>query len=362
SWGNLRQGPFAPEDSELRRASPVPSYHYLESNVVSVNKASHNGAPTTTRASLPESNLPVNPFLIPATLAVTTLAKSGSRFYELLEVEAEALVDTAPITAPNLHRAEVQELPSTQATNVSAHVTSTTQRSSTAIAAYQPAEGQHFRATKVSAKLEKRQVEGQNKWWEMGGNLHDTKRHLRREAVDLGDPNTAYRNAQQIAHQSHALKRGRANKRRDRPQERHSPKVLRGPTPSAEDQPIVSRDSTERGPGPIGASLSNFHKRDSKFIETFEAPHQPVGRFDDEGNSTRRSAARRPASTTRHPLGSLDINVELGGGSQELHQADAVQDSEDGGSPLDDNAEPDSSWWLGKRIFFWSQSTGPDQL
>ncbi|KAG8894712.1 hypothetical protein FRC00_008550, partial [Tulasnella sp. 408] len=157
----------------------------------------------------------------------------------------------------------------------------------------------------------------------MGGNLRDTKRHLRREAVDFGNPNAAYCNAQQIAHQTHALKRGRVNKRRDRPPKHHSPKDLHEPTPSAEDPPIISQDSTERVPSSIGTGLYNFHKHGSKFIEMFEGPHQPVGRFNDEGNSTRDSVARRPASTTRHHLGSLDINVVLGGGAQGLHEADA---------------------------------------
>ncbi|KAG8921223.1 hypothetical protein FRC00_008961, partial [Tulasnella sp. 408] len=287
--------------------------------------------------ALPESNLrgPVNPPLIPVALAATTLAKSGSRFYELLEVEAEALVDTAPITVPNLHHAEVQEPRSTQATNVSAHVTSTTHRSSIAVAAHHPAEGLCVQATKVNPKLEKRRLEGRNKWWETGGNLRDVTRHLRREAMDFGNPNGTYCNAQQIAHQNHALKRGRENKRRDRPQKYHSPKDLHEPAPSAEDRNIISRDSTERGPASIGASLSNFHKHGSKFVEMFEAPDQPVGRFNDEGNSTRGSAARRPVSTTRHHLGSLDFNVVLGGGAQGLHEADAVEDTEDGDSSLE---------------------------
>ncbi|KAG8914381.1 hypothetical protein FRC00_014060, partial [Tulasnella sp. 408] len=297
-------------------------------------------------------------------LAATTLAKSGSRFYELLEVDAEALVDTEPITGPDLHRAEVQELRSTQATNLSAHVTPT-HRSSIAVAAHHPAEGLCAQATKVNPKLERRRLEGRNKWWETGGNLRDVKRDLRREAVDFGNPNGTSCNAQQISHQSHGLKRGRANQRRDRPEKYHSPKDLHEPTSSAEDPPTISRDSTERGSASIGASLSNFHKHGSKFIEMFEAPDQPVGRFNDEGNSTRGSAARRPVSTTRHHLGSLDINVALGGGAQGLHEADAVEDSEDGDGSLDDNVEqasaPDRSSWFGQSVFFPSQSPGPDQ-
>ncbi|KAG8898113.1 hypothetical protein FRC00_003288, partial [Tulasnella sp. 408] len=296
----------------------------------------------TTRGALPESNLPINPFLIPAAPAVTIVAQSSSHFYELFswsEEEAEALVDTARIAVLNVHRAEAQDLRSRQATNVTPHATSTTQRSSSAVAAHQPAEAQPVQATKVNAKTERQRVESRTKWREMGGNLGDTKRHLRREAVDVGNPNGPYCNTQQIAHQTHTLKRGRANKRRDRPQKHHSPKDLHEPTPSAEDQPIMSRGSTERRPSSIGTSLPNFHKHGTKFIKMFETPHQPVGRLNHEGNYTRDSAAGRPVSTTRHPLGSLDINFELGGGAQELHQAEAVEDSEDGDGSLDDNAE-----------------------
>lgn len=266
------------------------------------------------------------------------------------------------MVAPNIHRAKPQELLSQQATSVIPQASSVTQRYHTAVLAHQRAEEQHVAAIKVRAKADKQRIEGRNKWWELGGNLRDTKRHFRREAADYGNPNGSYCNVGQIADGVHALKRGRANKRREQPPKHHSSKHPQASTTAIENEPIFSGDATDRAPASIGASPPKFHEHQSKFIEMFEAPYQPVGRLKNHVSSTRNSATCHPLSTTLRPLRSFDINVVLSGGAQKLHQADAVEDLEDGNNSLDDNAEqvraPDSSLWFGERTFFPSQSPG----
>ncbi|KAG9042658.1 hypothetical protein FS837_010585 [Tulasnella sp. UAMH 9824] len=358
-WGNIGRSPFRPQNREIRRAVPIPAHRYFEANAALTNTSDLNGALTTTQARDPEWELPVNPFPIPVALAaraVKTLAKTSSRFYEHFpssEVEAEALEDMARITALDVHRASVEELRPRQATYVSAHVTSTTERNCTAVAAHHPTEEQRAAGIEVRAKTEKQRIGGRTKWWEMGGSLRDTKRH------------GPYCSTEQIADGAYTLKRGRVNKRRDQPRKYQSSKHPQELITVIENQPSFSRDAAQEAPASIFASISTFHNHGSKFIEMFEDPNQPVGTLANQRNSTRDTAARQPRSTTRHPLGSLDLNMVLSGGAQEPRQADATEDSDDGNSSLRENAEvpaPYPPLWFGQPIFTLGPKLGPTQL
>ncbi|KAG8897323.1 hypothetical protein FRC00_004464 [Tulasnella sp. 408] len=316
------------------------------------------------------SNFPIYPSSTALSPASAPLAHSSSRSQQSVPVpqaEAEVLDHrTRLTTTPRVQHAKAQEFRSRQAKDVIPHATSATQRRNNTVAGHQVAEEQHVPDVKASTRPQKQRIEGRNKWWEMGGNLRHTKRHFRREAVDFGNPNGPYCNSEQIADQSRALKRGRANKRR--PQKHHLSKLPEASTAGVEDEPILPPGAEERVPLSTARNISTLHsqKRHSKLAVAIEGPHQPVGYSNVQPDPSQDATAHLPFSTARHPLGSLDINVVVNGGAQELHQMDLADDSEHGENSLHDTADqvpaPYASLWFGQRILSPDQNPDPNQL
>ncbi|KAG9041930.1 hypothetical protein FS837_011566 [Tulasnella sp. UAMH 9824] len=313
----------------------------LGSNAPVIDILSPTDALNPAQATYSGSNFPIYRSPAPLAPALAPLTNSSSRSQPLVPVSQaglEVLDDRTRLAPPNAHHAEAQEFRSGQSKDVTSHATSGTPRCNTTVTVHQPADEQHVPAIKASTKTPKQRVEGRNKWWEMGGKLRDTRRHFRREAVDFGNPNAPYCNAEQIANEAYALKRGRANKRRDRLQNHHDAKHPHASTADVEDEPIFPQDVGENVPLSAATTLPTLkiQQHYSNLAVVMEGPHQPAGWVNDHPNSTQHAVSHLPFSTVRHPLGSLDINVVLNGGVQEAHDTGLAENPEDGDNALDD--------------------------
>ncbi|KAG9043995.1 hypothetical protein FS837_008915 [Tulasnella sp. UAMH 9824] len=318
SWGNLTPGPFTAEDYEFRRTPPSPTRQDLCSITNAIGLSSSTGAPTTIQAAYPESN----PYSAP--LAAT------------LETHRQAAV---PVSIPII------------------------QRYNSELVTHQPAHKQRALASKSYANIDGRRTEKQSKWWEIGGDLRNKKRHFRREAIDYGNPNADYCNTSQLGNHGNSLKRGRANQRRQRPQKHASRKGVHESDGEVENEDIVSQDNAERAhrstaPSPPKRYGQRLYPKSTG--RTVEPNHQLEWRF------LRVSAAHHTVPAARQPLASLDPNLVAIEGAQLCPQAEASEHSDGGDSSCHENGvqapNPTPSWWLGQQVFFEGENPGPSQL
>ncbi|KAG8952554.1 hypothetical protein FRC00_006719, partial [Tulasnella sp. 408] len=201
SFGNLAPGPFTAEDYEFRRPTPItthqnPSPHPLFFNVSS--------PPSTTRAAFPKW-APLNPSSAPLPTNLENLANAflnPQQPVSTAQVEAEAsasrrcLADLSAVDP--VVRGEAQELRTIRtrrAVSPGRRAASFPQRHGSETVTGHPAENQLLAAAKIRSKVEKQRKEQQNKWWEISGNARNTvKRHIRKDAVDYGNPTLKFPN------------------------------------------------------------------------------------------------------------------------------------------------------------------------
>ncbi|KAG8935107.1 hypothetical protein FRC00_011458 [Tulasnella sp. 408] len=373
SWGNIAPGPFKAEDYEFRRAPPSPTNQDLGAITHPIGVTPLTGAPTTIPAAAPASNVLVNPYLAPPAATQETLT-NASPFHQQPVPAALVEAETLGLGRRLAERRSVQ--PDTRLENAqvvrSKHPhagvpasTPVVQRYNTEVAPHQPARKQRVLGTKVHAEIDRQRTEKKSKWWEIGGDLRNNKRHFRREAIDYGNPNADYCSANQLGDHGNSLKRGRANRRRQRPQKDSSPKAIHGSKKEDENQDIFSQGNGDQAhpstaTNPSKHSGQKPHPKSTGATSSAESNHQLDWRF------PRDYANHRPVSAARQPLASLDPNLVANEGADSLPDAEAVQHSDDCDSFSHKNGvqapTPAASLWFGEGMFFEDQDSGPSQL
>ncbi|KAG9043242.1 hypothetical protein FS837_009843 [Tulasnella sp. UAMH 9824] len=321
SFGNLAPGPFTAEDYEFRRPAPIPTHQNLVPHPLAINVPLPSRAPSTARLACPKS-VSVNPSSTPLPTTLETLANALLKPQQPVstsQVEAEALAirrclaDLSAIEP--VVRGEAQELRAIRirrAASPGGRTPSFTQRHGS-----ETAEEKLLPAAKAHSKAEKQRKEAQNKWWEMESDLRDTKRHIRKEAIDYGNPTIQPLNLEGLGSQTDA-KNGALE----------LPKVR----------------------NPAATTSCSPHDKENAEPATEQACSLQRGR-----------ANRR----RERPLRLLEVDVVVNGGAQLSPQTGPVENSGANSSSHEDGVQSptqDPCPWFGQEIFNGEHNAGPTQL
>ncbi|KIO19927.1 hypothetical protein M407DRAFT_30413 [Tulasnella calospora MUT 4182] len=346
SWGNLAPGPFTAEDYEFRRGSPMLTPEDLEPSLGSIEWLSGSDA-RSSRSSSPKSDFATSP---PSTRLAPVVTTHVNASVHPQQPVSPTQVESKVLALRKVRRDNAQEVPflrSSHALTPISRPAPITQNYTPDVATSQIVEEDLLQGAPVHAKTGKKQVEKQSKWWEMGGSLKNHKRHFRRDAVDYGNPNSDHRNVEEFGEKVCSLKRGGANQRRQRPEQRHSSKQAHGPKKASENEPVPGQEKVEHAPFSTTKDAFKCHGRTLSLTST--------------------GTAQAPPSAARQPLCSLNLNVVLSGEAQASLEAGGVEDasSEHGYIPSQgtgvQDATAEASSWSGGIVFPRRQSQGPAQ-
>ncbi|KAG8934845.1 hypothetical protein FRC00_011778 [Tulasnella sp. 408] len=372
SWGNIAPGPFKAEDYEFRRASPSPTNQDLGAITHPTGVSSSTGAPSTIPAAAPLSNVPVNPYLAPPAATRETLTDASSFHHQPVPVAlvaAETLGLGRRLAEPRAVQPDIrpENAQVVRSRHPKAGVPDSTpivQRYNTEVAPRQPSRKQRVLGTKVHAEIDRQRTEKKSKWWEIGGDLRNNKRHFRREAIDYGNPNADYCSANQLGDHGNSLKRGRANRRRQRPQKDVTPKAVHGSKKDVENQDIFPQGNGEQA-HPSTAANPSKHSGQRPYPKSTGVAEAAESNQLLEWSFPRDSTTHRPVSAARQPLASLDPNLIVNEAAQLSPQVEVLH-HDDGESVSHENGVqapiPAASLWFGQIILLEDQDLGPSQF